>query len=137
MKNKEKTKLQKEENMTGRFLKKLSLLSAVFFAATLMQGCALRADTPVSGWLFTQTKGPVAATSVKHDPRSPKKIGTGEAFAINPGIILGMSTPVAWGDASIATAKAKANIKTIHHVDNEVMCILGVFCQYKINVYGQ
>ena len=72
-----------------------------------------------------QTRSPVAVgdTSV-----SAMKMGR----ATQTGILL-----VAMGDSSITTAAANAGITKIHHVDSEVLNVLGIFATQTTIVYGE
>lgn len=105
-------------------IKSVKKLCLALFAVTVMSGCAV-ANGPVYGGLFTQAKGPVAATS----NTSGTKMGTSEAISI-----LGL---VGTGDASISAAMQNGGIKSITHVDNEVFSVLGLFARYTTVVYGK
>lgn len=86
--------------------------------ALLSAGCAVVAS-PVSGFLYTDVKGPVDST----DGAIGQK--RGEACAIS---ILGI---VAVGDASIDTAKRNGGITEIQSVDHQstsCLTLYGKFC---------
>ena len=92
--------------------------------AALMSSCAM-VKTPLSGYLYSSVKAPVAVTSNS----GSSKVGTAQASSI-----LGW---VATGDASIDAAAKSAGITKISHVDEEGTSILGFYATYKIYVYGE
>ncbi len=99
-------------------------IALLFVLLLFLSGCAV-ARAPVSGFLYTNVKGPVLATQ---RPMSPK-VGTAEAKSI-----LGL---IAIGDASIQEAAQKAGITRISHVDYEAYSILGIYASYTVYVYGE
>ena len=99
-----------------------ALLSVALLVAVSFTGCTI--VTPMNGGLYTDLTGPVAVGSAA---TSSKK---GEAKATS---ILG----VALGDASIETAMKNGGITKVHHIDNKVMNILGVYAEYTTIVYGE
>jgi hypothetical protein len=102
--------------------KKLGVVGALV-ASVCLTGC-LSGATPVVGLLLTSVKGPITATGQ----------GSGTKSGKSPAIsILGL---VAFGDASIQSAKANGGIKTVSHVDYEALSILGAFSQYTTVVWG-
>ncbi|MDD5507183.1 MAG: TRL-like family protein [Bacteroidales bacterium] len=102
-------------------MKKLMvLLIGVFFLA----GCAV-VKTPLTGFIYSDVKAPFAVTS----NTGADRVGTAEATSI-----LGI---VALGDASIDAAAKSAGITKIHHVDEHVTGILGIYARYKVVVYGE
>ena len=104
-------------------MKKLGIFSALV-ASVALTGCLSGSATPVVGFLFTSVKGPITATGQGSGTKS------GKASAMS---ILGW---VAFGDASIQTAKGNAGVKTISHVDYEAMTILGIYSTYATVVWG-
>ena len=90
----------------------------------MLTGCAM-VSSPVSGYVYLQTKGPGAVTSntLGH------KVGTSEATSILG--ILGS------GDASINAAAKAGGIKKISHVDYETSNILGIYAKHITIVYGE
>ena len=44
---------------------------------------------------------------------------------------------VGYGDASIDTAMKKEGIKKVHHIDVEVLNVIGVYSRYELVVYGE
>ena len=88
----------------------------------MLAGCA--AVTPMNGCLYTSLKGPVAVG----DAGSASKTGTAKATAI-----IGIAT----GDASIEAAMQNGGITKVHHVDTQVMNILGIYATYTTVVYGE
>lgn len=101
--------------------KKLTFL-AVF--ALMLSSCAY-VSSPVTGFVYTDVKSPVAVT----ENENASKVGTAEATSI-----LGI---VATGDASIDAAAKSAGITKIHHVDAQSTGVLGIFAKYKVYVYGE
>lgn len=96
------------------------ILAGIVVVST--SGCC--AVTPMNGSLFVELKGPVAAGSAA----TGSKVGEARAMGI-----LGVVT----GDCSIETAMKNGNITKIHHVDNKVKNILGVYAEYITVVYGE
>jgi len=86
--------------------------------------CAI-VKTPLSGFIYTDVKAPLTATSNSNS----SKVGTAEATSI-----LGL---FATGDASIDKAAKSAGITKIHHIDEESTNVLGLFATYKVYVYGE
>ena len=103
--------------------KRLSGFIVVLMAAFVLGGCAA-AIQPVTGMLFSDVKGGMAATSNS----SYSKVGTAMAVSY-----LGL---IGQGDASIDTACKKAGIKRIHHVDYHTKNILGLYAEHTVYVYG-
>ena len=91
---------------------------------TLLTGCAA-SMSPTTGFLYTDVKGPLAATSNAASP----KVGTAICTSI-----LGL---VATGDASVETAMKNGGITKIHHVDYHSTGILGIFATFTVTVYGE
>ncbi|MBM3236358.1 hypothetical protein FJZ31_08675 [Candidatus Poribacteria bacterium] len=83
------------------------------------------ATSPVTGFWYTEVKGPVTATA------NPTYSKVGSAFCTS---LLGL---IATGDASIETAAKNGGITKIHHVDYESKSILGLFATYTVIVYGE
>lgn len=102
-------------------MKKLLFVCSVLF---LMSSCAM-VQAPISGWAYTNVKGPFAVTG----NGVSSKVGTAECQGI-----LGLVTT---GDASIETAAKSAGITKIHHVDYESSSIIGIIAKYKVIVYGE
>ena len=88
----------------------------------LLTGCA----TPFPyGVLYTGIKSPIA---VGDGSLNYSKIGTSTSTSF-----LGL---IATGDASIETAKANGDIRTIKYVDYKAENILGIIGTYTTTVYG-
>ena len=81
--------------------------------------------SPVTGFVYTETKAPVIVTE---NPVGSKK---GKSSAVS---ILGW---VALGDASVQKAAKEAGITKISHVDEKSKSVLGVFAKYTVIVYGE
>ncbi len=93
-------------------------------AAVALTSCAA-GIAPVTGLVYTNVKGPIAAT----DNTVGSKVGTSSAKSI-----LGI---IGTGDASIDAAAKNAGITKISHVDYETKSILGIVATVKIHVYGE
>jgi TRL-like protein family len=93
-------------------------------AAIMLSSCAM-VKAPLSGYIYTDVKAPVTATSNSN----ASKVGSSQATSI-----LGW---FATGDASIDAAAKSAGITKIHHVDEESTNILGLFATYRVFVYGE
>jgi len=115
-----KTKLAVTETLnTVKFLVPVLLL------VVILAGCSAYAVAPVTGFAYTELKGPLTATS----NTGSSKVGTGTVTSI-----LGL---IATGDASIDTAAKSAGITKIHHVDYQSKNILGLYAEYTVIVYGE
>jgi hypothetical protein len=90
----------------------------------LFSSCAM-VKSPVSGYLYTDTKAPFAVTG----NTGSTKVGTAQSKSI-----LGW---VALGDASIEAAAKSAGITKIHHVDEHVKNYVGFYAIYTVVVYGE
>ena len=99
-------------------------LLLVVCAAALLSGCAT-AHMPVSGFLYGNVKGPMAATGVSENTT---KVGRASARSI-----LGI---IASGDASIHAAARNGGIREIHYVDYESQTFFGVLAEFTVVVYG-
>ncbi|MGB9771178.1 MAG: TRL-like family protein [Candidatus Kapaibacteriota bacterium] len=106
-------------------MKRLSIfLSTIFLLIGIFAGCSAMGVAPVTGFLYTDIKAPVTATS----NTSYTKIGTASCNSI-----LGL---IATGDASIEAACKSVGITKIHHVDYHTTNILGIIATFKVYVYG-
>jgi hypothetical protein len=94
------------------------------FSGGSLMGCAAVVQ-PVTGYLYSDVKAPVTATS----NAVSTKVGVGECTSI-----LGF---VATGDCSIDTAAKNAKITKIHHIDHDAMSVLFIYAKYTIKVYGE
>ena len=113
--------------MTAR--SRLCLLVALLLPVALSTGgCLASAQSPVTGSLFTDARGPVAATANATSPESPK---TGRAEAVS---VLGL---IGTGDASIEAAMDDGDISEVHYVDYESENILGIYATYTVVVHGE
>jgi hypothetical protein len=104
-------------------MKTLSII-LILMVAVCASSCAWGLS-PVVGGLITTTKGPVGG--VDNSVECSK-----QGFAECQGIIC-----VAIGDASIRTAMKNGDITKVHHIDHETLCVLGIYSQYKVVVYGE
>jgi TRL-like protein family len=97
----------------------------IALALLLFAGCE-PVSTNALGILYTDTKGPVAATSAKET--SASKTGT----ACEQSVL----ALFAWGDASIDAAKKSAGITEIISVDQTADNMLGISGTYCVVVRG-
>jgi hypothetical protein len=102
-------------------MKKLFVL---ILGIVFLTGCAV-VKSPVTGLIYSDVKAPFAVTS----NTGADKVGTAQAKSI-----LGI---VGIGDASIETAAKSAGITRIHHVDEHITGILGIYATYTVVVYGE
>lgn len=98
---------------------------AMILLAGFLTSCGAFVSAPVSGFLYTDVKAPLAVTANE----GSTKVGTAKLQSI-----LGL---VATGDASIETAAKSAGITKIHHVDYEANSILGIVASFTVVVYGE
>lgn len=92
-----------------------------------LTGCAAHVSSPLTGYLYTEVQGPVAATG--HTIHEDYASGSATAKSI-----LGI---VAIGDSSIDTAARNGGITKIYYVDYEATSILGIVATYTVTVYGE
>lgn len=106
----------------------LKIIRIITFSLALgsLFGCAV-GMTPVSGFVYSDVKGPITATS--QADFNANKVGRSTAKSI-----LGI---YASGDASIQTAAKNGGITKIHHVDYESRSVLGVIAEVTVVVYGE
>jgi len=97
---------------------------ALLLAFTL-SGCAAMAVQPATGFLYSDVKAGMTATS---------NVGTSKVGTAMAQSILGL---ICTGDASIEAACKNGGIKRIHHVDYHSKCILGLYAEYTVYVYGE
>ncbi len=98
---------------------------ALLLIAGFLSSCGAFVGAPVTGFLYTDVKAPLAVTS----NTGSSKVGTAKMQSI-----LGL---VATGDASIEAAARSAGITSIHHVDYEANSILGIVASFTVVVYGE
>ncbi len=104
---------------------KNSLLTLLVVFSLVLTSCGAFVSAPLTGFLYTDMKGPHTVTS---NPIA-NKVGSAEATSI-----LGI---VATGDASISTAARNGGITKISHVDYQAKSILGIVAKYTVYVYGE
>lgn len=110
-------------------MKKVLLLGILpIVCLTMMTGCLPGFYTV--GTLYTSVKTPASAIAY-YGPQATTNAKVSKVTATN---ILGL---IATGDASLEAAMREAGIKKIHHVDQEVTSILGLWSTYTIIVYGE
>ncbi|MGQ9678096.1 MAG: TRL-like family protein [bacterium] len=110
-------------------MKKALLLGILpIVCLTMMTGCLPGFYTV--GTLYTSVKTPASAIAY-YGPQANSVAKVAKVTATN---ILGL---IATGDASLETAMRESGIKKVHHVDQEVTSILGLWSTYTIIVYGE
>jgi hypothetical protein len=114
-------------SLTRSIFRKANLVIVGAAAITIgtLAGC-MPVSTNAIGLLYTDTKGPVTATSVKET--SATKTGT----ACEQTVLALFAT----GDASIDTAMKSAGITEIISVDQTANSILGIYATYCVVVKG-
>lgn len=103
----------------------LSVLAAVLVVS--MFGCYAAVTQPVTGFLYTSTKGATAVGTGS----AAGELKKGESCVTS---ILGW---IATGDASIEAAKTAGGISNIAYVDYTGFSVLGIFAKYCTVVYGK
>ena len=106
-------------------MRKLIGYSSAIGLAALLSGCVgpWGPVGSIGGTIYSDTMGPVAATSNPAGSKSGEACSTG---------VLG----VAWGDSSIKAAAAAGGITKIAHVDSHTTTVLGVYAKTITIVYG-
>lgn len=107
--------------MKNQLSRAIVLLSTVF----LLSGCAAYAVAPVTGFVYTDTKFGINATS--NEGNSKVGIASSESY-------LGF---VAVGDASIEAAMKNGGITKVQHVDYHSYSVLGIYAKFTVTVYGE
>ena len=97
--------------------------AVVVLGAFILSGCAMT-GSPLSGSLFTDVKFGNTATTATSTAKE------GKACAVS---ILGI---VAFGDASVATAKANGGITEVSSVDHTGRSILSLWAEHCTVVRG-
>ena len=105
-------------------MKKVFFSAMCAACALMLTSCAMT-SSPVTGFVYQSTKGPITATS----NGLGSKVGKSPATSI-----LGA---IGTGDASIEAAAKSAGIKKISHVDYEGSNILGIYAKHTTIVYGE
>jgi len=95
----------------------------LLLAVVLCSGCAI-SHHPLVGMLYTDNKGPLAATA--------NTVG-GKVGIATSTMIFGFCT----GNSSIATAAENGGITKITSVDTDIKSVLGVYIEYKTIVRGK
>ncbi len=110
-------------------MKKALLLGIIpLVCLTMMTGCIPGFYTV--GALYTSVKTPASAVAY-YGPQATSNAKVAKVTATN---ILGL---IATGDASLEAAMRESGIKKVHHIDQEVTSILGLWSTYTIYVYGE
>jgi len=110
-------------------MKKVLLLGTIpIVCLSLMTGCIPGFYTV--GTLYTSVKTPTEAVAY-YGPTANNSAKVSKVSATN---ILGL---IATGDASLETAMRQGGITKVHHIDQEVTSILGLWSTYTIYVYGE
>lgn len=100
------------------------LLGVLAVAGILMLGGCVQALGPISGGVTLEMKGPVSMGPAP----TGGKVGTATAIGY---------VAYSFGDASISAAMKQGEIQRVHHVDCEVMNVLGCYARYTTVVYGE
>ncbi len=114
-------------------------LVVLALVSTTLAACAVAPGgpsprTPVMppiGAIFTQVKAPLS-TNFDSTTLGSRR-GTADSFFIREPFL---GTSYAFGDASVETAAANANITTVRHVDYKMTTVLGLFGQFTVIVFG-
>jgi len=106
-------------------MKKCLLILSFVAVIGMVSGCYTMPNGPVMAPIVMDQKGPVAGFD---SDASATKVGRSES----EGILI-----FATGDASIQAAAADGDISEIHHVDSEVLNVLGIYSRYETVVYGE
>jgi len=110
-------------------MRKLALIALAVATVTVLSGCAM-VMTPVPGLAYTEVNAPMCRVQAPIDlGAGSTKIGMAKCESI-----LGL---VATGDASVQAAMKNGQITKVHHVDYKARCILGVYAEYTVLVYGE
>ncbi len=91
----------------------------------IMTGFGAMVITPATGFVYSDVKGPLTATS----NTGGTKIGRAECASI-----LGL---VALGDASIETAARNGGITKVKTIDYETWSLLGIYAKLTVVVTGE
>ncbi|MGB9741741.1 MAG: TRL-like family protein [candidate division WOR-3 bacterium] len=108
--------------------KALLLGTITIVCLTMLVGCVPGFYTV--GTLYTSVRTPAAAVAY-YGPTANQSAKVSKVTATN---ILGI---IATGDASLEAAMKQGGITKVHHVDQEVTSILGLWSTYTIIVYGE
>jgi len=106
-------------------MKKSILAASAVASFALLSGCAGTGAAPVNGFLFSDAKGPLMATT----NTASTKVGKATCTSI-----LGW---IAQGDCSIEAAAAAGGIKEISTVDTEVTNLIGIYATRTTVVRGR
>ena len=96
----------------------------LIFSMLALAGCAM-VQSPVNGYLVTEIRGPITATSSS----TYSKKGTASCTSV-----FGL---FAYGNASIEAAAKQAGITKIHHIDYGSSSFFGIYATFKVYVYGE
>lgn len=110
-------------------MRKALLLGIIpIICLTMLVGCVPGLYT--IGTLYTSVKSPAPEVAY-YGPTANQAAKVSKVTATN---ILGL---IATGDASLESAMRQGGISKIHHVDQEITSILGLWSTYTIYVYGE
>jgi hypothetical protein len=87
---------------------------------------------PAVASAFARYRAPI--TVDLHQTPVGSKHGESGSFYVQDPLITGLS--FAFGNASAASAMQDGGITELHHLDYEVMSVLGVFVRFKLHAYG-
>lgn len=104
-------------------MKKVRTFLALALCSGMLSGCAAGV-APVTGFIFTEVSGPLAAT-------------TGAAARTGTATCQSILGAVALGDCSVDAAKKNGGITTVASVDYKTRSILGVYAEVTTVVRGK
>lgn len=87
---------------------------------------------PPPGFIYARIKAPISINA--NATQLGSKVGTSRTQMIRDIFITGQG--IAWGDASVASAAKSAGITVVHHIDYEMMSVLGIYVEFTTIVYG-
>ncbi len=87
---------------------------------------------PPGGFLYERVKAPLSINA--NATQLGSKVGTSRTQMIRDFLITGQG--IAWGEASVASAAKSAGITVVHHIDYEILSVLGVYVEFTTIVYG-
>lgn len=116
----------------------LATLAALVFVAVFGTSCAFYTApvVPPNGLLFTNIKAPL---TVHYDKtpvgRDSKKYSARSTKYFRDFLITGLG--FAWDEAAVSTIVREGGIEKVAYADYEALCILGIYAEFTVEVYGQ
>ncbi len=84
------------------------------------------------GLLYERTRAPLSINA--NATQLGSKVGTSRSQMIRDILLTGQG--ITWGEASVASAAKSAGITTVHHIDYEILSVLGIYVEFMTIVYG-